>query len=270
MLADGRVAMVMRERSASESDSRSTVHVLVADLLAERMVVDLPLPGLRADFMYGPPRQDASQAIPGFAWDSARERLYIAHADAARVTVVDLAGGAVLAEAEVGVPVAELGEQPGHRWRWAEVSPDGTRLYTAGNESLAASSAVTPFGLSVIDTATLSEVGRIEGVDGVQLSPDGRWLLWSVPSMFAPGPTDDVQRVALMDTAQVGLVNLLGDRSAAYPLGFSLDSSHVYLHRAGSNVVVAYALPSLAQTGERRLPEDAWFDPSVGLLHEGG
>lgn len=265
-LVQGRVTSLARERVAMVVvEPSGLVRVLVADLSAERLAVDLPLPELRAELLVDGPREAASLAGPGFAWDAARERLFVVHADAAKVTVVDLAAGAVAAEAQVGTPLAELGEEPVQRWRSAQVSPDGTRLYVTGSEHRPATSTSEPFGLSVIDTATLTEVTHMSRVgDWAQLSPDGRWLLWQ---------SGDTSRAALMATDEIGLVTLLGgDSRAAYPLGFSPDSSHVYLQRdeVGGSTVVAHALPSLERSAERHLPDDAWFDPTTGLLRQGG
>lgn len=274
LLTGDRLALVVAGRDPGEPQPGwSGVRVLVADLRAERLVVDLPLPTLSADFVSGAPRMDASLASPGFAWDTERERLYVAHADAARVTVVDLAAGAVLTEAEIGRPIADLGEEPVHRWRWAEVSPDGTRLYVAGREFRPAQGTSNPLGLSVIDTATLSEVEHVSLVDDwLQLSPDGRWLLWTKDEQGRASDPRGAQappRPALMDTAGIGLMTLVGGPDA-FPLGFSRDSSRLYLQRteAGQEIVTAYALPSLTRTGERRLARNEGFDPRTAHLRE--
>jgi len=272
MLTGGQVALVVADLQATVAGGEAPPpRVLVVDLTTERLALDLPLPA-GPSYAYGSPAPDASIFEPGLAWDAARERLYVVHADAPRVTVVDLATGTVLADAEVGPPMAELGDEPAHRWRWAEVSPDGSRLYTAGSQSRPASTSVQPLGLTVIDTQTLTEVAHMSRVAGLMLSPDGRWLLWTAADVRSSGDVDPgypgaPRGVALMDTAQLGLVTLLGG-PGAHPLGFSGDSAHVYLQREeeGEQVVVAHALPSLARTGERRLPRGSWFDPFSGLL----
>lgn len=265
-LVQGRVTSLARERVAMVVvEPSGLVRVLVADLSAERLAVDLPLPELRAELLVDGPREGPSLAGPGFAWDATRERLYVVRADAAEVAVVDLVAGAIVAEAQVGTPLADLGEEPVQRWRSAQVSPDGTRLYVTGSEYRPATDTSEPFGLSVIDTATLTEVTHMSRVgEWPQLSPDGRWLLWQ---------SGDTSRAALMATDQIGLVTLIGGRfEPAHPLGFSPDSSHVYLQRdeVGGSTVVAHALPSLARSAERHLPGNAWFDPTTGLLRQGG
>lgn len=257
-LPGGRMAMVVVERPRQ---GPTLARVVVADLLVERLVVDLPLPDLQIDVFRSGEAGSSSQ--PGIAWDTTRERLYVAHADRSRVTVVDLATATVAAEADVGTPVPDAGAEMVQRRRWAEISPDGTRLYTSGGAHLPASEIDQPFGLSVIDTATLTEVGRIEGVSSpARLSPDGRWLLW----------TPESGNAAIVGTEIFGLVTLFGGgEGPAYPLGFSRDSAYVYLEdESGPGpLVTAYALPSLERTGERSIPREAWFDPASGLLREG-
>lgn len=280
MLEDGRAALLAVERGG-DGDQANTplLRVLVADLLAERVVVDLPLPGVRADqseVVLG----DGPLYFPGAAWDTARERLYLAHADRSRVTVVDLASGSVAAEADLDsrAPGSEGLAVDGTRRKDGQLSPDGSRLYVTGRD-YPPNGPGEPLGLSVIDTATLTEVEYVSGVsDWVRVSPDGRWLAWTAEAAGgdAGAGTDGdrpFSRVGMLDAETLEPVALLGNGyRSSYALGFSRDSAHFYLQSDdgdGGTVVRAHALPSLEQTGERRLPGQAWFDPGGGYLRQG-
>lgn len=280
LLSDGRVALLNSERGGGNGElSTWTLRVLVADLLAERVVVDLPLPGVRADQSEVVVR-DGPLYFPGAAWDTAGERLYLAHADRSRVTVVDLASGSVAAEADLDsrAPGTEGLAVDGTRRKDAQLSPDGSRLYVTGRD-YPPNGPGEPLGLSVIDTATLTEVEYVSGVsDWVRVSPDGRWLAWTAEAAGgdAGAGTDGdrpFSRVGMLDAETLEPVALLGNGyRSSYALGFSRDSAHFYLQSDdgdGGHVVRAHALPSLEQTGERRLPGQAWFDPGGGYLRQG-
>lgn len=285
MLEDGRVALLAVERGGDgEGANAPLLRVLVADLLAERVVVDLPLPGVRAD-QSEIVLQDGPLYFPGAAWDAAGERLYLAHADTSRVTVVDLASGGVAAEADLDsrAPGTEGLAADSSRRKQAQLSPDGSRLYVTGHDypRNGPGEPGEPLGLSVIDTATMTEVEYVSGVSyWVQMSPDGRWLAWTAEATDSDtevGADGDrpSSRVGLLHTETLEPVALLGDGyRSSYALGFSRDSAHIYLQSDdpnggnGGTVVRAHALPSLVQTGERRLSGQSWFDPGGGYLRQ--
>lgn len=284
-LSEGRVAALATARDPSDRQGwTGTARVLVADLLSGRLAVDLPLPGLAPGLFVGDPTEaDGGVATyaPGTGWDVERERLYVLSGDATRVTVVDLAAGTVLAEGEVGSGPGPATEEPVHRWWDASVSPDGSRLFVGGWAMDPAEAAAgrggwgTSLGLSVVDTATLSEVGDVGGVnDWFLLSPDGRWLSWT--ERVAPDGTRDDEgafaRVGLLDTRTLAPAALPGNGSlSSHGLGFSRDSTYFYVSEDGGQPVVrAYDLRTLTQSGQRHLPRDSWFEPLSGLLHESG
>lgn len=277
-LPGGRVALLGVQRGGGDGQlSTWTPHVLVADLLAERVTVDLPLPDVRAE-LSGEVVRDGPLYEPGSAWDPASERLYVAHADRNRVTVVDLAAGAIVAEADIDsrVPAMDPDAPARNRRRGALLSPDGSRLYLTGLDFLPDGSGPA-LGLSVVDTATLTEVGYLNRVsDQVQLSPDGRWLAWTAQAVgeFALAGEEPFSRVGVLDTETLEQVALLGNGyRSSRSLGFSRDSTHFYLTSdddEGRSVVRAHALPSLEQTGERRLSDGGWFEPGGAYLRESG
>jgi len=283
VLGRGRVALLTTDRTGDDGESRRwTARVLVADLLEERVVVDLPLPQVRADPVAEVLR-DAPLYFPGLAWDEPRERLYLAHADTRRLTVVDLASGRVEAEADLGTRARDTEQLAAgaRRMRNAALSPDGARLYVGGRDVVPrADPPDRPLGLSVIDTATLTEVAHLRLLsESGELSPDGRWLAWT---SYTAVPVTDIERadgvgfsrVGLLDTISLQQVALLGNGyRSSYALGFAQDSGFFYLQSddgEGGFVVRAHALPSLEQTAERRLPGDAWFEPRGAYLREAG
>lgn len=279
-LGGGRAAALATSRSPSDPQGRTGMaRVLVADLLAERVVVDLPLPGLPPGLFVGDVVEAGIGAftyVPATAWDVARERLYVVAGDVARITAVDLAGGVVLTEAAVASQNPQRAGEPLHR-RWhAMVSPNGFRLYVGGwarNAGSPDSGWGDTIGLSVIDTATLTEVGDIAEVsEWFTLSPDGRWLSWMEqvpPADGAPGEA----RARLLDARELQPAPLPGNRSrSSSVLGFSGDSAHFYLvtEYGSARVLRAYDLATMEPSGQRRLYRESWFEPLTGLLHEAG
>lgn len=270
MLAGGRVALLGVERGGGNGElSTFTAHALVADLLEERVTVDLPLPGVRVEQM-GDVLRDGPLHAPGLAWDAAGERLYLAHADAHRITVVDLATGTLHAEVDLDsrAPGTEAPATAGTRVKHAQLSPDGARLYVTGRDYLIDGPG-PPLGLSVVDTATLTEVGYVAGVsDWVEVSPDGRWLAWTADTIGEAAST----QVSVLDTRTLEETALLGEEGGwSIGLGFSLDSAHLYVRSGGpegAGMLRAHALPSLEQTGERSLDGQDTFAPSGGYLRE--
>lgn len=284
-LSAGRAAALATSRDPSDRRGwTGTARVLVADLLTERLVVDLPLPALAPGLFVGDPAE-ADEGVatyaPGTGWDVERERLYVLSGDATRITVVDLAAGTVLAEGEVGSGPGPATEEPVHRWWDASVSPDGSRLFVGGWAMDPAEAAAgrggwgTSLGLSVIDTGTLSAVGDVGEVnDWFSLSPDGRWLSWT-ERVAGDGTLDDegaFARVGLLDTRTLEPATLPGNGAhSSYGLGFSRDSAHFYVSEDGAERVVrAYDLRTMELSGQRQLPRDSWFEPLPGLLHESG
>jgi hypothetical protein len=117
--------------------------LLVADLRAGELVTDLALPvsdGIVVDDEGG-----RVELIPGVAWDTARELLYVAHADHDEVLVVDAAGSRI--DHEVSLRAADAAERSApvparatvgvyrSTWRHALLAPAGRVLYVDGSHT---------------------------------------------------------------------------------------------------------------------------------------
>jgi hypothetical protein len=286
-LGDGRAAVFAYAGGpGGDQDLTGAPRVLVVDLLAQRVVVDLALPQVRAGRTTGAQDRILEEFSPGLGWDVERERLYIAHAAAERITVVDLAAGTVVAEADLQPPAAlaqppaasgqpaDAGGNGASASRHAVVSPDGERLYLTGWATSTTADGMhveRVLDLTVVDTADLRPLGQVDGGSGfAMLSPDGRWLT-QVAGMPPTGVAGGPVRMQVLDAVTlepVGEVPLEAPHGA--DAGFSRDSSHVYVQvwNPTGVVVRAFALPSLRQTGERELEHAAWFDIRAGLLVE--
>ncbi len=236
--------------------AESEPQVLIVDLVAGRLVTTVELSGLRAGQSALPNSEKQGPAFqldrPGLAWDIARDRLYIAHADAERVTVVDLAAGKVLREATIAqrsgwleqlshwlIPTAAAKMVPGTS-RQAVLSPDGTRLYTLGTRSTISMSADggwtqrdISLGLQIIATADMRELSRVElPVSAIALAPDGRTLVLSgMPEAQIAGETATQQAhgLYLLDVAHPDAPVQLQAQSSFTLHGFSADSRYAYV-----------------------------------------
>lgn len=158
-------------------------HVLVADLRAQTLLADLPLPGAAA-----------GNAPPGLGWDVQRERLYVVDAERRRITVVDLAAGAVAAEVQVDAGLL------GGRVRGVHVSPDGRWLAISGDGS----------GVALVDAASLSLVASLGsgGRAAVGFDPASSLLYTS-----GPGPGEGGSVLLAIDLRRrrvIGTRTLLG------------------------------------------------------------
>lgn len=184
-------------------------HLLLIDLSDGQTVADTRLAGVRAG-QFKTARGDYELLLPGLAWDLPRDRLYVAHADTDQVTVVDLASGTVIRQAEIR-PRASLPARLAH-WlvpaaaakggptttRQALVSADGARLYLLGQQPDARDPAdpdrvewAIPARLQVVDTSDLSETRRLAlpATTGFALAPDGTRLLLHTFTPATPAPS---------------------------------------------------------------------------------
>lgn len=186
-------------------------------------------------------------ADPGVAWDLTRDLLYVVEPAGERVTVVDLAAGKVKQRAEIGARswLERLGLEKGAAAkmtagtrRQAVLSPDGARLYVTGSRDEVSKAddgnwvwRSIPLGLTVIDTAGLRQVGRLDlPVSDLALAPDGRkLLLWGADFACEYNCRRNGHGVYLVEAERLKeQAHLLPENDSAF-LGFSPDGRFAYL-----------------------------------------
>lgn len=142
-LREGRAAVVVFDetRGAPRGWGLGSARLLVVDLHDREITTDLVLPV--SDGILAAEEASRVEWIPGVAWDTARELLYVAHADRDAVVVVDIAaseveGELVAAEGSIQLAGAYAQQQQGQRVgarRRAVLSDDGSALYVHGYRS---------------------------------------------------------------------------------------------------------------------------------------
>jgi len=236
-------------------------HLMIVDLIGGGIATDLRLDGVKAgqfrESQAGGSNPFYALFSPGLAWDPARERLYIAHADGDAITVVDLAGGTIIAQQEIRPRTSLAGRVVG--WlmphvaakggpstdRWAVLSNDGARLFVIGQHAEPTQQpdgqwreSMTPTGLQVIETRDLREVAHLDvPANAMMLSPDGRRLILPTDRDDGSGAASgggtrhqltvvDAERLIELDQVAVG--------GALSLYGFSADGRYAYLSDAAS------------------------------------
>jgi hypothetical protein len=185
-------------------------HLLLVDTVRNRVTNDIRISGLtdgHHKIIPNPPDANPYREYSsGRAWDLDRDRLYIAHPAADRVTVIGLDSGTILAQSDAGRRLtflnhlfnrlflpAEAKMNPGNR-RQAALSRDGSRLYIAGIQMVETRQAngtiahrETPLGVDILDTHDLSKIRRLDlAVSEVLVSAAGQVLLTGT-QLEAPG-----------------------------------------------------------------------------------
>ncbi len=197
---------------------------------------------------------------PGVAVSPDGGRYYVVHADDDRMTVVDLRSlqversvavsrrrsllerlGSTLLDLIVESAAAKGG--PFVR-KEALVSPDGRWLYVTGSSSdlCTGERAVPcetdkPAGLKIIDTKSLQEVRREDGIGSIALSPDGRWVLgtgwWYVAEGDSTFMTLEGQGLTIIDARSHRVVARIGPEVAFQQMSVSADGRYVHLMSEG-------------------------------------
>ncbi len=235
-------------------------HVILVNLATGEIAADVRLEGLTA----GQLRTEATENEnpyrmyrPGLAWDLERNRLYIVHADADRVTVVDLLEGGILKQTVIWprlsvldrvmrwlVPTVEAKAVPGTEKR-AVLSPDGRRLYVVGvrsemireEEGQGWTWREEPLGLQIIATDDLTELRRLDiPVNDVVVSPDGKWLLLTGVRETVRADSNQIQRIGhglyVFDAKRLTEVAHLRPATELWLRGFSPDGRYAYVSSA--------------------------------------
>ena len=236
-------------------------HLMLIDLIGGGIATDLRLDGVKAgqfrESQAGTSDPFYSLFSPGLAWDTARERLYIAHADGDAITVVDLADGTVIAQQEVRPRTSLAGRVAA--WlmprvaakggpstdRWAVLSNDGARLFVIGQHAEPTQQpngqwreTMTPTGLQVIETRDLREVAHLDvPANAMMLSPDGRRLIlhtYRDDSSGAASGGGTRHQLTVVDPERLIELDQVAVGGALSLYGFSADGRYAYLSDAAS------------------------------------
>jgi len=280
-IAGDRMAIV--GSTVGEPSPSRVAEVYVVDLARGAIAASLELAGIRAGQVRddGAAVSDIRSVRPAVGWDLPHGRLYVIDADDDRAAVIDLASAtmrgpslirprASLLDRLLGLissPTEAKAESSSDRR--AVVSADGRRLYLSGLRSDFVGSAgsqdpgreqVTPLPVQVIDTADMTEIGRVDlASTELALSPDGRRLL-VVTNRFEPRPTGFAARTGyelrLIDTERRTPVASIALEDRGRILGFAPDGSAAYVAAHigfDSTVVRRVALADLRVQQVRKL-----------------
>ncbi len=233
-------------------------HLLIVDLQRGTIRADVRLEGVKAgQFAEGPLNTPTYQRYePGLTWDLARDRLYIGHAEAGRITAVDLAGGSAQPAVDTH-PTSSAWERIA-RWLMPTVAAkggpsngcaivpgrDGARLFLAryGRERRQrpdgtwAEEAV-PSAVQVVDAGDVHLIRTLDlPARQMMPTPDGRTLLAVVTDGSGEATADATQgtptRLLLIDTQTLDERGGAVVADGASLVGFSPDGRTVYLHGA--------------------------------------
>jgi hypothetical protein len=115
------------------------------DLASGQFVTTLPLAGVRTGTVTS--ASGTETFVPGLAWDTAHNRLYVAHADADAITTIDLVARTVIQQAEIGdgSPAPTYNQEPymvdrtlttgRSNYRYATIDTTGETLIVSGRET---------------------------------------------------------------------------------------------------------------------------------------
>jgi hypothetical protein len=271
---------------SNDNIAEDVPHLLLVDTVRNRVTKDIRIPGLtdgQHKIIPNPPDANPYREYSsGRAWDLDRDRLYIAHPAADRVTVIGLASGTILAQSDAGRRLtllnhlfdrlflpAEAKMNPGNR-RQAALSRDGSRLYIAGiqmEETRQANGTVvhreTPLGVDILDTHDLSKIRRLDlAVSEVLVSAAGQVLLTGTQFEVAANQGQGKSQSSglfIVDEAHPERVAQLNPGERFLLEGFSRDGRYAYVgqFRAPGGVGFIYRVLDLTTQhfiGQRELP----------------
>ncbi len=250
----GRKLAIYGVPTDGENLATDAPRVLIVDVQRGVIAADVRLDAVKAGQFAEPPNTLAYHLYdPGLAWDVAHDRLYVGHAEAERVTVVDLARGVVAAPVDIRSAPTAL--QRVRQWLapsvaakggqssgcTAVLTDDGRRLFLTwyGREIMqcpngTAGPVVTPQTTHAVDTGRLQLIGTLNVPAGQLVpTPDGRTLLslvWDEPNAPTPAATQGAPtQLTVIDVPTLrerGHV-MVADRASF--VGFSADGRLVYL-----------------------------------------
>ncbi|GAB4577419.1 MAG: hypothetical protein Fur0022_01500 [Anaerolineales bacterium] len=236
--------------------------LLIIDPAGNRIVADLRMDGVKAGqfreqvINVTPLAQEESWQYvmyrPGLAWDLDRQVLYVVHADEDKVTVVDLAKGAVSKQTTIRpqpsflewisnslAPAAEAKGGPELSTR-VILSRDGERLYVFRQETEMGNLKATD--LRVIATHGMQEISHLdELLADFALTPDGKALLVTKGEIVSPYGFDMMvtRDVYVLDaeTLQERVYARIDRADQLWFDGFSPDGDYAYLRGSSAQWV---------------------------------
>jgi DNA-binding beta-propeller fold protein YncE len=287
-IAGDRIAIV--GSTVGEPSPSRVAEVYVVDLASGTMAGWFELPGIRAGQVRdaGTAVDDVRNVRPALGWDLPRRRLYVIDADDDRVAIIDLASPAMrgpfvvrprasLLDRLLGlVSTAADGKMQSSSERRAVVSSDGRRLYVSGLRSDFVDSVgpqdigreqVTPLPLQVIDTADMTEIGRIDlASTEFAISPDGRRLL-AVTNRFEPKQNGWAARTAyelrMIDTERLTQIASIALEDRGQIIGFASDGAAAYV---AAHVGFESTMLRRVALGDLRVQQARRIDGGLGEL----
>jgi hypothetical protein len=253
--------------------------VYVVDLAKATIVAKFDLVGIRAGQVRDPgsSANEVRDVRPGLGWDLPRGRVYVIDADDDRVAVIDLASAAMRGPVVVR-PRASLidhllglvsspadAKDQSNSERRAIVSSDGRRLYVSGFRSDVVAGAVpqvTPLPLQMIDTADMTQLGRIDlASTDIAVSPDGRRLL-AVTHRFEPSGWTGYE-LRLVDTERSTQIASIALEDRGHLIGFASGGDAAYV---AAHVGWETTLLRRVALADLRVEQIRKIDHSVGEL----
>jgi DNA-binding beta-propeller fold protein YncE len=203
--------------------------------------------------------------------------VYVIDADDDRVAVIDLASAAMRGPVVVR-PRASLidhllglvsspadAKDQSNSERRAIVSSDGRRLYVSGFRSDVVAGAVpqvTPLPLQMIDTADMTQLGRIDlASTDIAVSPDGRRLL-AVTHRFEPSGWTGYE-LRLVDTERSTQIASIALEDRGHLIGFASGGDAAYV---AAHVGWETTLLRRVALADLRVEQIRKIDHSVGEL----
>lgn len=274
--------------------SQGAPHLYLFDLATGRDRANLTLPtvkvGVYPSTAGNSNGTDSYSWTPGLAWDTQRNLLYIVHADAERITEIDLTRARVIRDAGIRKPTSLLDRLD--RWlmphaaalqiipstlRTATLSPDGSRLYVVNRKFGPTDNGKAALGMlgdaEIISANDFHEIGTISGhVESLAVSPDGRSIIVGLQNVEVHSSlTPNNYTLALYDAAGLHEIAHLDSSDRMHVAGFSADSRYAYVETGNAMKVFDLSarrfVASRAVTGGA--PPGALLGPTIAPAYGG-
>ena len=252
-------ALAFRSEQCCGIDIEGEPFVVAIDVETGEVSDEIPVPGVVVGQRFEERGAEGAKMnmlrTPGVALAPDASRLYIAHADDDRVTMVDLERMEVVASAAPqskkslmgrlgswvsGLFVSEAKAKGGAYFvKEAAVSPDGRWLYITGSGAEICETDQyfpcvewAPMGLRIIDTGSMEVVAEFEGIGHMLLTPDGERIVgWAMAYDYRGGgeSADEVRYGPyVIDTATQQLLGVVDPPVGGWEIAVSPDGRYAY------------------------------------------